>query len=31
VLTQELDGATLSENELVTAINTGIKPAVAVA
>jgi len=29
VLTRELDGATLTEHELVTAINTGIKPAVA--
>jgi len=29
VLTRELDGATLTEHELVTAINTSIKPAVA--
>jgi ABC-type sugar transport system ATPase subunit len=28
VLTQELDGDTLTEQELVTAINTGVKPAV---
>ena len=28
VLTQELDGETLTEQELVTAINTGVKPAV---
>jgi ABC-type sugar transport system ATPase subunit len=29
VLTRELDGASLTEHELVTAINTGIKPAAA--
>ena len=28
VMTKELDGATLTEHELVTAINTGVKPAV---
>ncbi len=28
VLTQELDGETLTEHQLVTAINTGVKPAV---
>jgi hypothetical protein len=27
-MTKELDGATLTEHELVTAINTGVKPAV---
>ena len=27
VLTQELDGETLTEHQLVTAINTGVKPA----
>ena len=28
VLTQQLDGETLTEHQLVTAMNTGIKPAI---